>query len=67
VHRWQEVTERIRRQPCGDNYDFSLFKVVVGVVCTPQVIYVAKDVLEMRAAPSLPVVVSIDELGEWLR
>jgi hypothetical protein len=66
VKRWESVLETLRSNPQGDNYDLRPFKRLVGVVCTPQVVFVDKDTLDMEAMPKLLLASSIDELAEWM-
>lgn len=39
VSRWDDVIATLRRDPVGDNYDFSAFEEICGVVVTPHVMY----------------------------
>lgn len=66
VARWSSIIETIEAHPTGDNFDFSMFKRVRGVVCTPFVVYTdTPDSLEFVAA-GLRACASIFELAEWL-
>lgn len=66
IRRWREVLDVIRKDPVGGNFDFSHFKNIIGVVCTPKIVFVDDEVLKQSAAVGLPIAVSISELATWL-
>jgi hypothetical protein len=66
VNDWRAKVEDLRRNPLGDNYDFRFAERFIGVVCTPQVVFVYKDVLDQQAAHDLPMAASFDELADWV-
>lgn len=66
VKRWESVIENLERNPHGDNYDLRSFKRFVGVVCTPQVVFVHRETLDRKALPNLFFVSSIGELADWI-
>ncbi len=66
IQRWREVLDVLRKNPVGDNFDFSHFKNIIGVVCTPKIVFVDDEVLKQSAAVGLPIAVSISELATWL-
>ncbi|AEK45766.1 hypothetical protein RAM_36465 [Amycolatopsis mediterranei S699] len=39
VRQWDQVIATVRRHPVGDNYDFSAFDEILGVVVTPHVMF----------------------------
>ena len=65
TERWSVVLEDLRTHPVGDNYDFRGATNLVGIVCTPQTVYVERNILEKRATDILPALVSFDELAIW--
>ncbi|MDE2118660.1 MAG: hypothetical protein KGJ19_08695, partial [Betaproteobacteria bacterium] len=48
VQEWDAVVADIRANPVGDNFDFSRFRVVIGVVCTPYVVYLSNESRNQR-------------------
>lgn len=66
VLRWDAVMEELRQNRTGDNYDLSSLRSIVGVVCTPNVIFVDLDTAKRFAAPGLRSSSSAVELAEWL-
>jgi hypothetical protein len=65
VKRWQEVLAVLRTSPVGDNFDFSEFRRITGVVCTPTVPFVvAQEAL--AEVEGLTAAVSLGELEAWL-
>lgn len=67
VRDWSQITSAVRTTPIGDNYDFSKFQRVIGVVCTPFVVYTStSDSLEF-VAPGLRACASTAELDRWLQ
>lgn len=67
VDHWSKILDELRTNPSGDNYDFHDVTSIIGVVCTPQTVFVERGVLECKAARDLPMLVSFDELGKWTR
>ena len=67
VDHWSKILDELRTNPSGDNYDFRDVTSIIGVVCTPQTVFVERGVLECKAAHELPMLVSFDELGKWTR
>lgn len=66
IQRWRTILDDLRGNPVGDNFDFSHFKNMIGVVCTPNIVFVDDEVLKQSAAVGLPITVSISELATWL-
>ena len=54
------------RDPIGDNYDFTGFTDIIGVVCTPHVVFTAWQVVSRHAAIDLRITPSVQELAHWL-
>jgi hypothetical protein len=66
LERWSEVMKTIMEHPSGDNYNFTEFRRVIGVVCVPHVIYVPLGACTELVATDLPALVSLEELRVWL-
>jgi hypothetical protein len=66
ANAWRAKVEYLQKHPLGDNYDFRFADRFIGVVCTPQVVFVHKDVLEQNAADGLPMVASFHEVADWV-
>jgi len=63
---WRDMVNRIRLQPKGDNFDFSRYARIEGVLITPHVFYVIGDQLMNEVLPGLKVYSSLTELRDWL-
>lgn len=66
VESWERVVTELRRQPIGENFDFSRFDEIVGVVCTPFVVYSSEERTLTFVKPNLRMSSSILELRHWL-
>lgn len=64
---WERVVAELRRHPAGENFDFSQFDEIIGVVCTPFVVYSSEERTLAFVKPNLRLVTSISELGDWLK
>jgi hypothetical protein len=64
---WRAKVNRIRLQRKGDNFDFSVYTRIEGVLITPHVFYVIGDQFLDEALPGLKVYSSLTELRDWLR
>lgn len=62
----EAIVAELRRQPRGENFDFSQFDEIVGVVCTPFAPYSSDDRTLAFAKPNLRVSSSMLELRDWL-
>ena len=62
----EAIVADLRRQTRGENFDFSQFDEIVGVVCTPFATYSSDDRTLAFARPNLPVSSSMLELRDWL-
>lgn len=67
VEEWAARMAVLRDNPLGDNYDFSQYREIVGVVCLPFVPFCRIGPATEYAAPRLRVVSSLAELAEWAR
>jgi len=66
VARWSAFVTILTEHPRGDNYDFSRYKEIVGVVCTPHVMYVPIGAATREVRPGLRAAVSAVELADWV-
>lgn len=66
VRDWSTLMASLRAQPKGDNFDFSSFSKIIGVVCTPFVVYTDNAEALKEIAPGLLACVSIGEFRTWL-
>lgn len=67
IESWRDKVNFFRTHIRGDNYDFSLFHDIIGVVCTPFPIYISSDLgLEVRAC-GMRWAVTYRELQKWLQ
>ena len=67
VSDWANVINNLNRNPKGDNYDFSSYSEILGVVCTPHTFYVQIGTATDFVADKLRAAVSIFELEAWLK
>lgn len=65
VRTWNRVTATLLARPSGDNYDFTGYDRVIGVVCTPGVVWVPIGQATAEVAPGLLAVSSLAELAQW--
>lgn len=63
---WNGVVDYLRTNPKGSNYDFSKYKLIIPVVCTPHVAYLTDPFALRFVAPKLRAACSLDELKTWL-
>ena len=66
VVAWEGVVAELRRQRTGENFDFSPFDEVIGVVCTPFAAYSNENRTLAFVKPNLRVSSSMLELRDWL-
>jgi len=62
---WAEDIATLRTNPVGDNYDMSGWN-LLGVVCTPSVVWVELGPCTEFVVPKLRAAVSLAELQAWL-
>lgn len=67
VSKWAEVISLIQKNPIGQNFDFSSYCEIIGVVCTPFVVYSHEEKTLSLVKGSLRACVSESELREWLK
>ncbi len=64
---WAEVIRNLRAEPKGDNFDFSAYAKIAGVVCIPFPMFLLNAKVRNRsAAPGLRFLSSLAELSVWL-
>lgn len=66
VHDWLKFVAAIEEQRVGDNFDFSAYTRIIGVVCTPFAVYTCDAEALGDAAEGLRRCVSVLELRDWL-
>jgi hypothetical protein len=66
VASWATICRFLRENLVGDNYDFSSFTEVIGLVCTPVVLYTPLGAATDKVVDGLYAAVSISELRVWL-
>lgn len=66
VENWMEVIADLERNPAGDNFDFSKYTKIIGVVCTPFVVYTESDLTLSRTAEGLRWCSAPFELEDWV-
>ncbi|MGC1685488.1 MAG: hypothetical protein WA734_07715 [Candidatus Acidiferrales bacterium] len=66
VRDWKCICEFFRANPVGDNYDFTAYEDIIGLVCTPGVIYTSLGPATEMSKEGLYAAVSISELRAWL-
>jgi hypothetical protein len=66
IRHWNNIVEHLKNFPKGENYDFSTFNKVVGVVCTPFVIYTSDAISLTPVFEDLRPVLSLEELAKWM-
>jgi hypothetical protein len=66
IRDWDEKVTFLRRNPVGDNYDFSNFDLIQGVVCTPLPVFVMHMPGTSMTPDGLTSGCSFAELESWL-
>jgi hypothetical protein len=66
VATWSQVCSFLRDNRIGENYDFSSYSEIIGVVCTPILVYTPLGIATISVAKGLYAAVSISELDAWL-
>lgn len=66
VAHWRVFINSLVADPRGDNYDFSSAERVIGLVCTPHVVWVQVGDATEEVAPGLRAASSLEELEQWL-
>jgi hypothetical protein len=68
VSHWTKVIAKLRSHPRGDNFDFSGYTKIIGVVCFTFPIFLADLALSHRlSARNLRTLVTLEELHTWLQ
>ena len=67
VEKWRRKMTLLRDHPRGDNYDFSGFRRIIGVVCTTDLFYVPLGSATQFEAPGLRAACSAVELTTWVQ
>lgn len=66
IENWKQMIDFFKVNRSGDNYDFTRFTKIIGVVCTPHVFYVPLGDATKEIGPGLFAASSIHELRQWL-
>jgi hypothetical protein len=66
VEEWATRIERLRSRPLGDNYNFTGYETLIGVVVTPSVPWSPNPASVNELAPGLRAAASATEFGDWL-
>lgn len=66
VDYWLNLMDFFRSNPVGDNFDFSEFESILGVVCTPFAVYSSTEETLSFVAEDLRACLSSSELETWL-
>lgn len=66
VSDWNGVIMTLNEKKKGDNFDFSQYAKIVGVVCTPHVMYAPFKDISIKVYKDLPQYVSASELSRFL-
>ena len=71
IEKWKSVVTLIETTPRGDNYDFSNFERVLGVVVTPRIVYTVESrataSIGKKAGNTLYAASSLGELKRYLQ
>jgi hypothetical protein len=65
IATWERVVLGFRRNPVGDNYDFSSYRSILGVVVLPHVPWTPSRGALREVRSGLPVAVAASELTHW--
>jgi hypothetical protein len=66
AEEWDRKISFLRTFSVGDNFDFSAFRHIVGIVCTPTAVYVPLGTATEEIRPGLRAASSMAELARWL-
>lgn len=66
VRDWAERLQFLREHRRGDNYDLSEFAELLGVVCTPHVLFVPMGIATEEVSRGLRSACTLEELQQWL-
>ena len=66
VKYWHDIMRLLRENGRGDNFDFTTFDNILGVVCTPFVVFTSDESALREITDGLRAAVSLDELNRWL-
>jgi hypothetical protein len=66
VEHWNKIVLHLQKHLTGENSDFSKFENIVGVVCTPFVVYTSDITSLTQIFDNLRPVSSLEELIRWM-
>lgn len=67
IRYWADIMVLLRSNLVGDNWDLSGYRQIVGIVCTPFVVFTTNAQALAEAMPKLHSVCSLSELRQWLK
>lgn len=66
VKFWSDIVSRLTANPIGENFDFSGYKQIIGVLCTPFAVYTSDAKALSMTVDELRWASSLDELMSFL-
>jgi hypothetical protein len=66
VTSWADLVGKLRATPHGDNYDFSAFSELIGVVVLPSLPWTPTEASVAEVVPGLRAAVNAYELDRWM-
>jgi hypothetical protein len=66
VNTWVNIVNRLSENPVGDNFDFTKYERIVGVVCTPFAVYTSDEQSLSISVGTLRWACSLDEVIAFL-
>lgn len=67
VVKWNNVKAELTASPIGKNYDFSRYTKIIGIVCTPNVVYTENELSLAYEVDNLRKAATAPEFIEWLQ
>lgn len=64
--KWQNVKAELTTSPIGQNYDFSRYTKIIGIVCTPNVVYTEDELSLTYEVDNLRKAATVREFINWL-
>jgi len=66
LRQWTGIVQALRKNPKGDNFDFSSYTRIIGVVCLPTPFFLPRRIGQRFATTDLRAVAFLNELQRWL-
>lgn len=67
VLKWQDVKAELINSPIGQNYDFSRYRKIIAIVCTPNVVYTESELSLSDEVTGIRKAATALELIDWLQ